>query len=189
MVDFTFHTAETAPEAAKGRLEIAQKSMGFVPALWAAQAEAPALLEGYQTLSAIFDKSSFDATERQVVMMTANFDHSCTFCMATHSWLSKIQGVSADVIEALRNDAPFANSKHEALRQFTRAVLKGRGQVSDSETNDFLSAGYTNQQILEVILGISLKVMSNYTNRFAKTPLNDALKSFEWVKPSQIAAE
>ena len=184
MVEFTLHTVETAPETSKPRLEMAQKSMGFVPALWAVQAEAPAALEGYQTLSAIFDKTSLDPTERQVVLMTANYDHNCTFCMAAHSWLSQMQGVPDDVIKALRENSKLPNAKLEALRKFVRSVITGRGVVSEGETDEFLSAGYTNQHILEIILGVSLKVMSNYTNHFAKTPVNEALQSFAWAKPT-----
>lgn len=189
MSNFTFHTVETAPEQSKPRLEIAVKSMGFIPALWAAQAEAPAALEAYQTLSGIFDKTSLDATERQVVLMTANYEHDCTFCMATHSWLAKMQAVPNDVIEALRNNTKLPTEKLEALRSFTRAVISGRGIVDDQTTQEFISAGYGNREILEVILGVSLKVMSNYTNHFANTPVNKELQSFAWSKDISTAAE
>ncbi|CAE7383839.1 unnamed protein product [Symbiodinium necroappetens] len=189
MVDFTLHTPETAPDGASERLAAAQKSLGFVPSLWAIQAEAPALLEGYQTLAAIFDKTSFTATERQTVMITVNFDNECTFCMAAHTGIAKSQGVPDDVIEALRNDTPLPDAKLEALRRFTRAVVTTRGWVEDSDVEAFLAAGYGRQQVLEVILGVGLKVLSNYTNHVADTPLNEAFQTFAWTKPSAQAAE
>lgn len=189
MVEFTFHTAESAPEGSRARLEKAQNDLGFIPGLWAVQAEAPASLEGYQTLACIFDQTSLSPTERQVVMMAANFEHECTFCMAAHSWISKAQGVPDDVVASLRDDTPLPETKQEALRVFTRKVIAGRGWVSEADTQAFLDAGYTRQQILEVILGVSLKVISNYTNHFARTPVNEAFSAYAWTKPARVAAE
>ena len=72
MTDFILHTLETAPGASKHRLARSQWQLGFIPNLFAVQAEAPALLEGYQTLSAIFARSSLTPTEREVVLLIAS---------------------------------------------------------------------------------------------------------------------
>jgi hypothetical protein len=53
---------------------------------------------------------------------------------------------------------------------------------------EFLDAGYTQQQILEVILGLAHKVISNYTNHVAKTPVDAVFKKFAWKKPAAEAA-
>lgn len=190
MAEFTLHTPETAPDGARERLEAAQKRLGFVPNLWAIQAEAPALLEGYQTLNAIFEeKTSFDASERQTVLMTINFDNACHFCMAAHTGIAKKQGVPEAVIEALRDDTPLPDAKLEALRRFTRAAVGKRGWVEEADVQAFLDAGYTQRQVLEVILGVGLKVLSNYTNHVADTPVNEAFQKFAWSKPAAAAAE
>ncbi|MGB0694555.1 MAG: carboxymuconolactone decarboxylase family protein [Rhodospirillaceae bacterium] len=189
MTQFVFHTPETAPAAAAARLDKAQKTMGFIPNLWAAMADAPQLLEGYQTIAALFDKTSFSVTERQVVLITANFEHECTYCMAAHSRMSLAQGVSQEVVDALRDDTPLPEPKLEALRTFTRAVIAARGWVDDADTKAFLAAGYETKHVLEVILGLSLKVMSNYTNHFAETPLNKEITDYAWSKPLPQAAE
>lgn len=190
MVDFTLHTPETAPKEAGERLAAAEAKLGFVPNLWAIQAEAPGLLEAYQTVSAIFDtKTSFTTTERQVIMITVNFDNECHFCMAAHTGTAKLQGVSDAVIEALRNDTPLPDAKLEALRTFTRAMVSKRGWAEPSDVEAFLAAGYDQRQVLEVILGVGLKVLSNYTNHVAETPLNEVFQKFTWTKPSVKAAE
>jgi uncharacterized peroxidase-related enzyme len=188
MADFPLHTPETAPEGAAERLAAAKKTLGFVPNLWAIQAEAPALLEGYQTLAGIFDRTSFDATERQTVMMTVNFENECHFCMAAHTGIAKSQGVPDAVIEALRDDTPLPEPKLEALRAFTRALVAKRGWVEESDVQAFLDAGYSQRQVLEVILGVGLKVLSNYTNHVAETPVNEAFRKFAWTKPAAEAA-
>lgn len=186
-VKLPLHDVESAPEESKERLEKANRQLGFIPNLWGFQAEAPALLEGYQTLSAIFDKSSLSPTERQIVLITSSFENECTYCVAAHSGIAQAQNVPEDVIEALRAGTEIEDPKLEALYQFTGAMVRGRGWVSDSETRRFLDAGYGPRHILEVILGVSLKVMSNYTNHFAQTPLDEAWRSLAWTKPAEAS--
>ena len=185
---FTVHSVETAPAAARPRLEAGQKMLGFVPNLYGVFAEAPNVLEAYQTLSQVYDKGTFSKTEQQVVTITANIENGCTYCVAAHSTLAEKQGVPADVITALRDEQPLADAKLEALRRFARAVVVKRGWVDDAEVQTFLDAGYTRGQILEVILGVAFKTLSNYANHIADTPRDAAFEATAWEGRRSTAA-
>ncbi len=182
MTDFTTHTIESAPAKSQPLLQGAKDALGFVPNLFATMAESPAQLEGYLTLAGIFDKSSFNETERQIVLMTNNRLNGCVYCMSAHTALSKMGGVADDVIESLRTGTSIADDKLEALRQFAIVINETRGWPEQSDLDAFLNAGYTQQNVLEVILGTSLKVISNYTNHIAETELDDAFKAVAWTK-------
>lgn len=182
MNTFTTHTIESAPEESKTLLQGAKDAFGFVPNLLGTMAEAPALLESYLAIAGIFDKSSFSETERQVVLMTNNRLNGCAYCMSAHTALSKMGGVADDVIESLRSGTPISDYKLEALRQFTIVINSTRGWPQQSDINSFIRAGYSQQNILEVIIGTSMKVMSNYTNHIAETELDDAFKAVAWTK-------
>ena len=188
MTKFQTHTVESAPPNSQRFLQDAHKANGFVPNLLAGMAEAPALLEAYVTVSGIFDKTSFSATERQIVLMTSNRLNGCTYCMAAHTSISQMSGVPEDVVAALRNNTPIADAKLEALRQFSIVIVETRGWPSEDQVNRFTDAGYSKQNILEVILGTSMKVMSNYTNHIANTPLDEAFKPNAWSGPLTSAA-
>lgn len=177
---FTVHTTETAPEAARPYLEGAAKSYGFVPNLLGALAEAPAALEGYIALSGIFDKSSFSNTEKQVVTLAVSRENECDYCMAAHSTIAAMQGIDAAVIEALRDGEPIADARLEALSRFTEIVSAQRGWVDDADIQAFLDAGFNRQNILEVVLAVSLKTLSNYTNHIAKPPVDAAFEPRAW---------
>ena len=82
--------------------------------------------------------------------------------------------------EALRNETPLPSNKLEALREFTLSVVRERGQVDEAAVQRFLEAGYTKRQILEVVLGVAQKTMSNYTNHLAQTPIDKPFRQFEW---------
>lgn len=183
--NFPLHEIETAPEAAKPVLQGAKEGFGMVPNLHKVLAEAPAALEGYATLWGLFDKSSFTPAERQVVYLTSNYENECRYCMAGHSVLAKGAGVANDAIEAIREGNPIDDVKLEALRAFTSKVVVNRGWVSEADVEAFLEAGYTRQHVLEVILGVAVKVISNYTNHVAETPLDDFMSATVWPPPTK----
>jgi len=179
-MEFTVHTLETAPEDSKPALVHAQETFGFIPNLEGILAEAPALLKGSMSLWDLFATTSFTLLEQQVIYLAINYENSCDYCMAAHSGLAKAIGMSQDNIEALRNGTPMADAKLQALRHFTQQMVKARGWVEDSAIDAFMTAGYSKQQVLEVILGIAIKVMHNYTNHIAKTPLDKQFKPNAW---------
>lgn len=184
-MEFTIHTIETAPNDSKEALAHAKETFGFIPNLEGILAEAPALLNGAMALWDLFETTSFTPVERQVIYLTANYENACSYCMAAHSGLAKMTGMSEENIEALRNGMPMPEPKLQALRRFTQKMVQTRGWVEDSETEAFIAAGYNKQQILEVILGIAIKVMHNYTNHIAETPLDRQFKPNAWTKPTQ----
>ena len=178
---FDIHTRETAQAASAELLATAEKSYGFIPNLLGIFAESPATLKAYLSIGKIFDESSFSPTERQLVILTASRFNECHYCIAAHSTVAEMQNVPADVVEAIRNDRPISDNKLEALRTFTTAVVEKRGWVTEADTEAFLLAGYTRAQILEVILGISFKTLSNYTNHISDTPIDDAFMPKAWT--------
>lgn len=184
MASFKLHDQSSAPEAAKPLLEASRKQVGMIPNLHAVMAEAPAVLEGYKELNRLVLESSFDNDEKTVLWQTINVEHGCHYCVPAHTGIAKAMKVSDDITNALRDETPLPNEKLEALRTFILAVVRKRGSVSPEDLQAFHAAGYGQKQVLEVILGISQKVMSNYINNIAETPLDEPFEKFEWKKGS-----
>ncbi len=182
MSDFPLHTEDTAPEASRALLADSKKAYGMIPGLHAVMAEAPGLLQAYKTVHELFVNSSFDKDELTVVWQSINVEHACHYCVPAHTGIAKGMGVSDDISDALREERPLPNARLEALRTFTLNVIRNRGNVDDNAVQAFLDAGFTKQQILEVILGVSQKVMSNYTNHLANTPVDTPFQKFAWQK-------
>ena len=182
MTAFTIHTIESAPEASKPHLEASLKEYGMVPNLHAVMAEAPGLLQAYREAHQLFTETSFDKDELTVVWQAINVEHNCHYCVPAHTGIAKSMGVADDIIDALRDETPLANPKLEALRTFTLTTVRDRGNVNEAALQAFFDAGYTQKNVLEVILGLSQKVMSNYTNHFADTPVDEPFKVFDWTK-------
>ena len=185
-MDFPIYTIDTAPEASKAALIEAKATFGFIPNLEGIFAQAPSLLKGSMALWDLFEATSFTPVEQQLIYLSANYEHECHYCMAAHSGLAKMIGMLADDIQALRTGTPLSDPKLQALRQFTQRMIQARGWVEEREIEAFLAAGYTQQQVLEVILGIAIKIMHNYTT--GVTQLVEECKQVELDKP-ELPAE
>ncbi len=186
MTEFNIYDESTAPEGSRSILAGVRKSVGFVPNLFGVLAEAPVAAEAYGTLNELFTRSSFTPTERHVVWFANIYENDCTYCMAAHTGIAKLENVPEEVIEATRNGEVYPDAQLEALRQFTRSVVINRGGVSDEELDAFLAAGFTKQHVLEILVGVAHKVISNYANHIAKTPLDTAFKRNAWQKPEAL---
>lgn len=180
MTEFTLYDETTAPEGSRAILAESKAAFGMIPGLHAVMAEAPGLLEAYKRVGDLFMASSFDKDELTVVWQTVNVDNACHYCVPAHTGIAKSMGVDDAITNALRDKTPLPNARLEALRDFTLKLVRDRGNVDDASVQAFLDAGFTKRNILEVILGYSQKVMSNYTNHLARTPVDKAFEKFEW---------
>lgn len=182
MTTLNVHNIETAPESSKALLENSQKDYGMIPGLHGVLAGAPGILEAYQTLHQLFVNSSFNNEELTVVWQTINVEHACHYCVPAHTGIAKMMEVDDNITEALRNESPLENPKLEALRTMTLTIVRNRGQVTQEDLNTFYAAGYEERQVLEIILGLSQKTISNYVNHIANTPVDAGFKKFAWSK-------
>ncbi|MDG5491587.1 carboxymuconolactone decarboxylase family protein [Psychroserpens sp. SPM9] len=182
MTTLKIHNIETAPEGSKTLLENSQKAFGRIPGLHGVLAGAPQILEGYQKLHELFTQTSFNEEELTVVWQTINVEHACHYCVPAHTGIAKMMKVEDGITEALRNETPLENEKLEALRTMTLTIVRNRGHVTQDDLDRFYAAGYGEQQVLEIILGLSQKTISNYVNHIANTPVDAAFEKFAWSK-------
>ncbi|SDZ83255.1 alkylhydroperoxidase AhpD family core domain-containing protein [Desulfuromusa kysingii] len=182
MNKLTIHTIESAPRESKLLLEKSRKAFGRVPGLHGVLAEAPGLLDAYQVLHGLFQNSSFNNDELTVVWQTINVEHGCHYCVPAHTGIANMMQVDSAITEALRNQTPMPNEKLQALHTTTLAMVRSRGRLTDAEVETFYAAGYNKQQLLEIILGLSQKVISNYVNAIAETPVDTPFKKYAWTK-------
>jgi AhpD family alkylhydroperoxidase len=183
MTGFAVHDEATAPENARPHLESAKQRMGFLTTLNAVMAESPELLAGYNTLAEQFAKSSLPKDAKHVVWLAASVANGCIYCVAAHSTLALRAGLAADTVEALRAGKSLPDPHLDAARRLTKAMIADRGWVDDEQIDAFLAAGYTRRNVLDIILGVGMKTLSNYTNHIAHTPLDPAWQGQEWSQP------
>jgi uncharacterized peroxidase-related enzyme len=169
--DFKLHTIETAPEAARNDLADVRQKFGRVPNFFAVAAESPAAIKAYVSLSNILRTTNLTPAEQQIVILTASVENKCGYCVAAHSRGAKMAGVSENEIDAITNKIPLKDPKTEALRRLVSKIVDKRGWVSDAEVRAFLNQGYSKAQLLDVMVGVSMKTLSNYINHLTDPPI------------------
>jgi uncharacterized peroxidase-related enzyme len=185
LVTLPLLTRDTASPRATELLDATQRKMGFVPNMYAAMANAPGALEAYLLGYERFRTGSgFTAPEQETVFLVISFENECRYCMAAHSFVAeKMSHVPAAVLTALRTGAEIPDAKLRTLADFTRALLRLRGRPTTEDLRAFLHAGYTERQVLELVLAIAVKTISNYTNHLFDTPLDAAFQAHQWSAP------
>ncbi|HVJ09523.1 MAG TPA: carboxymuconolactone decarboxylase family protein [Acidisarcina sp.] len=181
-LDLPALTIDSAEGAAKALLVKAKAESGFVPNMYAKMANAPGLLEtyllGYQRFR---EESGFTPAEQEVVLLTISRFHACTYCMAAHSMIAdKMSKVPADVLKALRDGSPLPDAKLAMLSEFTHIMVEQRGKPTPEQMKVFLNAGYSERQVLEIILAIAVKTLSNYSNHLFHTEVDAAFRKYTW---------
>lgn len=188
MTKFTMHTLETAPEASRPLLLNAKKTFGFIPNMFASLAESPTALRAYETLSDVFTESRLSPFEQQVVAITASIENDCEYCVSAHSVIAKDKAkLPVPIIEALRSGGKLPDAKLDALATFTRAVVRKHGWVDDNAVKTVLDAGYDRGQLLDVMVGISMKTLSNLANNVTRTPIDKEFEGGRWAKTRKAA--
>jgi ribosomal-protein-alanine N-acetyltransferase len=181
---FTEHSIESAPPAARRFLAATRDHLGYLPAGMARMAASPQIVDGFLKLNAIFESTGLEPLAREVVVMTVATRNRCHICVAMHTAMLAAHGASAELIEALRDPdraEPLPDERLDAIRVFTRRVLDTAGGVGDQALRDFLAAGYTTQNALEVVLGIGTYTMSTLANRLTGAPVDDQLAAYAWA--------
>ena len=183
MTEFAIHTLESAPDDSKDVLKKAKEEFGFIPNIHGAMAESPSVLKAYWSLGVEISRSSLGPLEQQVLLLAVSLANRCAYCTAAHSVAARLAGLPDEELKALRAGTGMSDPRLEALRAFTDTVVEKRGRVSPAEIESFVSAGFTKAQVLEVMLGVVYKTLSNYTNHAIGAPLDHQFEKMKWEPP------
>ncbi|MFL9935092.1 carboxymuconolactone decarboxylase family protein [Paraburkholderia sp. RL18-103-BIB-C] len=179
-------TLDTAEGRAKEVLENAFRQTVDISNMHAAMPNSPALLDTYLHGYNLFRKeSSLTRVEQELVFLVISRVNECTYCMATHSMIADvISRTPAQTVNAIRADGMIDDPKLRALAEFTRTMVVSRGRPSEEDLDAFQAAGYTEQNVLDIILAIAVKTISNYTNHLFHTDVDELLKVCAWISPA-----
>ncbi|NBV05899.1 MAG: carboxymuconolactone decarboxylase family protein [Proteobacteria bacterium] len=171
-------TIESAPEGSKETLRNIQKAYGFIPNLMATFANSPSVLNGYLAMDNAWEKSSLSPRERQIILLATSVENHCNYCKAAHSTILKnMMKVDADIVSAVRENRTLSDNKLNVLVKFTKEVVSKRGQVSEETKAEFFKNGFSEVQMMEVIIGVALKTVSNYTDHLNPVEIDAEFKA------------
>ena len=147
-----------------------EQGLGFVPNLYATYAHSETALQDYLALQN--RKSSLKAKEREVINLVVSQVNECEYCLAAHTALGKMNGFTDEQILEIRTGSVSFDQKLNALANFTKEATINRSKPSLAAIQQFLEAGYTQEQLVDTIIIIGDKMISNFIHGTFKSPID-----------------
>jgi alkylhydroperoxidase family enzyme len=178
-----FRSNHTSPT--KEMLQGVEAELGFLPNIFLEVAESAPVLAGLIQLNNLFSRSSLSPVEQQVVQLAASVENHCSYCVAGHTMFMSASNDGCETAGAIRDQQALSDKKLDQLSLFTSLLVRQRGHVSDENLEHFFAAGYSYKSVLDVVLGISIKTITNLTNNISNVELDRPFEDHSWAPRSK----
>lgn len=179
-LDYPIHTIASAPEKSKAALEWLQKAFGVLPNLPAVIANSPKLINSLVSAFQQVHSPGLSEAENQIVLLTDAVTNSCNYAVAFHTALALQQGIGSEETAAIRERRLPENKRFAALSSLAKTLIEKRGHLSERELGSFLDAGFTKEQVLEVIAIVAASTITNYVGTIANPSLDAPFQPYAW---------
>lgn len=180
MANYPVHTIASAPAKSKPALEQLQMAFGFLPNLPAVIANSPKLINSLVGMFQQVHSPGLTEAENQIVLLTDAVANSSKYAVAFHTALALQQGVSPADASAIRERRLPGDNRFAALSNLARTLIEKRGHLNEQELESFIAAGFTKEQVFEVVAIVAASTITNYAGTIANPPLEDPFRQHAW---------
>ena len=170
MKNLTIPTRESISKSNKVLFDNLEKTIGFVPNMFASFAHSPTALGDYLTLQN--RKTSLSNKEKEIINLIVSQLNGCDYCKSAHTAVGQMVGFTEEETLEIRRANISFNDKYNALVQFAKAIVEQKGYVADDVKRNYFNAGYTIENLVDTIILIGDKIMTNYLFAIIKVPID-----------------
>ncbi|MDV7137783.1 carboxymuconolactone decarboxylase family protein [Maribacter sp. TH_r10] len=170
MRDFNVPKREEVSTSNQAIFDNLKKAVGFVPNLYATYAHSENALANYLALSNA--KTSLSAKEKEVVNLAVSQVNDCSYCLAAHTAIGKMNGFTDNQILELRSGKASFDTKLNALARLAKNITENRGATDEAVIADFFSAGWSKENLVDTIVLVGDKTISNYLHKTTDVPVD-----------------
>ncbi|AKD53962.1 carboxymuconolactone decarboxylase family protein [Spirosoma radiotolerans] len=183
MASFTVPTRDQVSAQNQQLFDTLQKGLGFVPNLYATFGLSDNGLGAYLAFQQSQTKGAFRAKEREAINLVVSQVNKCVYCLAAHTALGKMNGFSDQQMLQLRAGYADFDPKLDALVKLAQAITETKGHPATELVDAYIAAGYAQSSVIDLILMVGDKIMSNYLHSMTNIPVDfpaaPALESIE----------
>jgi alkylhydroperoxidase family enzyme len=183
MSSYPVQTIASAPAQSKPVLRQLHERFGTIPNIAGTMAASPVLINGFIGLFERVHASSLTEPQIQTLLLTNAVVNASEWPVAFHTALALREGVSPADVDAIRHGALPHDAALAALSGLARALIEKRGRLSLQDRTSFLEAGFSDEQVLEVIAVVAASTITNYTGSVTQPPLETQFEAFVWHAP------
>ncbi len=163
-------TREQVSPANQAIFDNLKKGIGMVPNLYATFALSETALGNYLALQNA--KNSIAGKAREVVNLVVSQVNGCEYCLAAHSMMGKMAGFTPEQIIEIRLGGASFDAKLDILAKFVKSVVVERGHIEPAMLQAFFAAGWTQENLVDTLMTIGDKTISNYLHSTTKIPVD-----------------
>jgi uncharacterized peroxidase-related enzyme len=160
-----------ASEKSQQLLAQVQKKFGSVPNVFRMMSNSSAVLQSYLSFSQALSEGQLCPQIQERIALAIAEENGCEYCLAAHSTIAKKAGLSEEEIQLARR-GKSEDQRAQAAIKFSKSVFLYSGDVKDSEFEEIKEAGFSEEEILEIVAAVSLNVLTNSLNNVAQTKLD-----------------
>lgn len=166
----TVPTRDQVSPANQAMFDALKGQFGFVPNLYATLAHSENALGSYLALQSA--KSSITGKAREVVNLVVSQVNSCAYCLAAHTAVGGMVGFTPEQIIEIRGGRVSFDAKLDVLAKMTRDITVNRGHGDEKLVDAFLGAGWTVENLVDVIVTIGDKTVTNLLHGTTQIPVD-----------------
>ena len=170
MATFNVPQRSEVNEVNQGIFDNLEKQLGFVPNLYATYALSNNALNNYLSLSGA--KTSLNNKEKEVVNLAVSEVNGCDYCLAAHTAIAQMNGFTQEQTLELRAGKASFQTSYNALAGLAKNITENRGRADKSVVDSFLAAGYTQENLVDTIVLVGDKTISNYLHNTTQVPVD-----------------
>jgi uncharacterized peroxidase-related enzyme len=163
---------ETSPTASQPLLQAVQKQLGSVPNLFRMVGNSPSALEGFLGLNGALARGQIDGRTRERIALAVAEVNGCDYCLSAHTYLGKNLAKLDEAEMAANREGGSGDARAAAAVRFAGVVTRQRGHIRPSDLEEVKAAGYSDAQVIEIVLHVALNVLTNYVNEVAGTDID-----------------
>ncbi|MFT6865989.1 MAG: putative peroxidase-related enzyme [Cyclobacteriaceae bacterium] len=170
MTNFSVPTREQVTPKNQEIFDNLKKQVGFVPNLYATYAHSETALGDFLTLSGRI--TSLSGKEKEIINLVVSEVNNCAYCKAAHTAIGKMNGFTDEQILEIRSGAASFDSKYDTLAKFVKNAVENRSHPDAEVVDNLLAAGYTKENLIDAIMVIGEKTISNFVHGTSHVPVD-----------------
>lgn len=170
MTHFQVPSRDQVSPTNQAHFDALKKGLGMVPNLYATLALSEHALGNYLAFQNA--KSSIQGKAREVVNLVVSQANSCQYCLAAHTVIGGMVGFTAEQIMEIRRGSASFDPKLDALAKLVKNIATERGHADPALVQAFFDAGWTTENLVDVVVVIGDKTVTNYLHGTTQVPVD-----------------
>ena len=144
---------------------------GKLPSIYGQMAHSEPAVRAYLALEAALTASPLTLREVEAVKLWVSERNQCKSCLSIHNVKAESAGFEAVQVQAIRAGQAIGQPRVDAVVAFTREVVDNQGRVAEGVRQNMLDAGFTDGELIDIMLAAVTITFTNYFNGMNDTTL------------------